>query len=173
MLATAAAANPTGDVAPDLAIATAQVLDAAGKHEEAILAAKRALGGGPVPSDLCWQAAGLLVRNGRIPEALGLFERAGDPEILLMKAVMLELAGQSAEALSLLNEVQNRRPEWFAVWVARGMMLALHQQSGEARQALGTAAALGARSPEVRDVLAGKAAADLRGLFLARPPREW
>jgi tetratricopeptide (TPR) repeat protein len=74
MLATAAAANPTGDVAPDLAIATAQVLDAAGKHEEAILAAKRALGGGPVPSDLCWQAAGLLVRNGRIPEALGLFE---------------------------------------------------------------------------------------------------
>jgi Flp pilus assembly protein TadD len=73
----------------------------------------------------------------------------------------------------LLNEVQNRRPEWFAVWVARGMILAAHQRSSEARQALETAVALGARSPEVRDLAAGKAAGDLGGLFLARPPREW
>jgi tetratricopeptide (TPR) repeat protein len=177
MLEGAAAATPPADVALDLAIATAQVLDAEGQHEEAIAALRKALAGPPPRADLrndvYWQAAGLLVRNRRIPEALRLFEGAVDPEMLLMKAVLLELAGQSAEANNLLNEVQNRRPEWFAVWVARGAMLAAHDRSSEARQALETAVALGARSPEVRDLLAGKAPAGLSELFLDRPPREW
>lgn len=173
MLAAAAEATPPADVATDLGIASAQVLDAAGRHEEALAALRQALAGALPRVEVYWQAAGLLVRNQRIPEAIGLFERATDAEMLLMKAVLLELAGQSVEAGNLLKELQERRPEWFAVWVARGMMMAGRGQAGEARQALETAVALGARSPEVRDVLAGKGAADLRGLFLARPPREW
>jgi predicted RNA polymerase sigma factor len=63
-----------------------------------------------------------------------------------------------------LNEVQDRRPEWFAVWVARAMLLAARNQSSEARHALETAVALGAHITEFRD---------LRGLFLAGPPRDW
>jgi Flp pilus assembly protein TadD len=90
-----------------------------------------------------------------------------------MKAVLLELAGHDADAGNLLNEVQEGRPERSAVWVALGMVLAGQKLTGEARQALETAVALGARSPEVRDLLAGKASADLKGLFLASPPREW
>jgi len=171
MLALASAG--AADVAPELAIATAEVLDTSGQHEEAIAALRQAFGGAPPRSDIYWQAAGLLVRNGRIPEAIGLFGQAADSEMLLMKAVMLELAGQSAESGRLLGEVQERRPEWFAGWVARGMMLAGQKLTAEARQALETAVALGARSPEVRDVLAGKLLVDLRGLFLARAPREW
>jgi len=104
------------------------------------------------------------VRNDRIPEAMGLIDAASDAEMMLMKAVLLELAGQSAEAGKLLNEVQDRRPEWFALWVARATLLAAHQQSSEARHALETAIALGAHSTEVRD---------LRGLFLAGPPHDW
>ena len=173
MLAAAAGASPPADVGLDLAIANAQVLDAAGRHDDAIAAMRQALAGAPLRADVCWQAAGLLVRNRRLPEALQLFDGATDPEMLLMKAVLLELAGQSAAAGNLLNEVQNRRPEWFAVWVARGAILSAHHQARESRQALETAVALGARSPEVRDLLAGKASADLDGLFLARPPREW
>ena len=173
MLAAAAAAAPAADVEVDFAIADAQVLDASGRHEEAIAAVQRALAGAPARIDVYWQAAGILLRNRRIPEGLRLFEGAADPEMLLMKAVMLELAGESAEAGNLLNEVQERRPEWFAVWVARGMMLAGHGHGEEARKLLETASALGARSPEVRDVLAGKAAADMGALFLARPPRDW
>ena len=115
----------------------------------------------------------MLLRNGRTPEALRLLDGAADPEILVMKALVMELAGQSAEAEKLLNEIQNRRPEWFAVWVARGMIFAAHKQPAEARQALETAIALGARSPEVRDVLAGKTAGDLKAFFQARPPHEW
>jgi tetratricopeptide (TPR) repeat protein len=173
MLTAAAAATPPADVAVDLGIANAQVLDAAGQHEEAIGAIRRALAGAPSRPDVYWQAAGMLLRNQRIPEALHLFEGAADPEMLLMKAVLLELAGQGAEAGALLNEVQERRPEWLAVWVARGFMQASRNKAGEARKSLETAVALGAQSPEVRDLLAGKAAADIGGLFLARPPREW
>ena len=77
---------------------------------------------------------------------------------------MLELAGKSAEAGNLLDEVQDRRPEWFAVWVARAMLLSAHGQSAEARHALETAVALGAHTSEVRG---------LRGLFLAGPPHDW
>jgi Flp pilus assembly protein TadD len=173
LLAAAAAATPPADVAVDLGIASAQVLDAAGQHEEAIAAVRRALAGAPSRPDVYWQAAGLLLRNQRIAEALRLFDGVTEPEMLLMKAVLLELAGQSAEAGNLLNEVQEGRPEWFAVWVARGVMLGTHGQSDEAHKALETAVALGARSPEVRELLAGRAAADIGALFLARPPREW
>jgi tetratricopeptide (TPR) repeat protein len=173
MLSSAAAADPPAAVAPELAIATAEVWDASGQHEEAITALRRAFVGAPPRSDIYWQAAGLLVRNGRISDALRLFEQAADAEMLLMKAMLLELDGQNAEAGKLLTEVQERRPEWFAVWVTRGMVLAGQKRTGEARQAMETAVALGARSPEVRDLLAGKTGADLKGLFLARPPREW
>ena len=56
-----------------------------------------------------------------------------------MRTLLLELAGESAEAGKLLNEVQDRRPEWFAAWVARGMMLAGHGHGEEARKLLETA----------------------------------
>ena len=137
MLGRAAAATPPADVAIDLAIAGAQVLDEAGRHDEAIAAARQALAGAPAGVDAYWQAAGLLVRNDRTSEAVGLFDAATDAEMMLMKAVLLELAGQSADAGKLLNDVQDRRPEWFALWVARAMLLAAHQQSSEARQRTG------------------------------------
>ena len=114
---------------------------------------------------LYWQAAGLLVRNGRIAEAVGLFEGASDPEMLLMKAVLLELAGQSAEAGKLLDEVQDRRPEWFAVWVARAMLLAAHR-SIELKPVTRSRP----RLPSARDTSEVR---DLRGLFLAGPPHDW
>jgi len=61
---------------------------------------------------------------------------------------MLELAGESAGAAPLLDEIQNRWPEWHAVWVARGVILASHRDFEAARQALETAFVLGAHSPE-------------------------
>ena len=164
MLGAAAEAGQPVDVAVDLAIAGAQVLDEAGRHDEAIAAARGALAGGPASTDAWWQAAGLLVRNGRLPEAAGLFDAAVDAERMLMRTLLLELAGKSAEAGKLLNEVQDRRPEWFAAWVARAALLAAHNQSADARHALETAVALGAHSSEVRQP---------RELFLAGPPHDW
>jgi Flp pilus assembly protein TadD len=164
MLAGAAGAAPPVDVTVDLAIAAALVLDEAGRHGEAIAAARQALAGAPERVDAWWQAAGLLVRNDQVSEAVRLFDSATGFEMLLMRAVLLELAGQSAEAGKVLSEVQERRPEWFAVWVARATVMAARKQASEARHTLETALALGAHTSEIRD---------LRGLFLAGPPHEW
>jgi tetratricopeptide (TPR) repeat protein len=167
LLEQAAARDASGGV--DLAIARARILDAAGKPDEAIAALHDSLEAAPRRSDLYWHAAALLVKNHRASEAVRVLDAAAralpeDLEILLMKATALELAGQNQDALRLLDDIQNRRPEWASVWVARGLMLAAHQRSAEARGALETAVALGARSPE---------ASDLERLFQAKPPSQW
>ena len=159
-------------VEPDLTIASAQLLDSSGKHEEAIAALSRVTAAGPARPEVYWQTASLLLRNRRLQDALNLPVGA-DPEMLLMKTLLLELAGQFAEAQNLLSEIQTRRPEWFAIWVARGMILAARKQPAEARQALETAVALGSRSPEVRDTLAGNVALDLSRFFQSKPPHDW
>jgi predicted Zn-dependent protease len=102
---------------------------------------------------LYWQAAVLLNRNGHAPEALQLLDRAEqilpqDPQIPLLRATLLESAGQTGDAEHLLDKIQRRWPERGAVWVARGIILAAHRHFEEARRALETAVSLGARSPE-------------------------
>ena len=100
-----------------------------------------------------------------------------------MRAAVVELAGHADEAERLLNTLQDRWPEWPAVWAAHGIALAAHGHFDAARRTLETAVALGARSPEVRSCLAESARRDsssagedlnyLRRLFAERPPRDW
>ena len=71
-----------------------------------------------------------------------------ESQIPVMRAALLELAGQTDRALQLLDSVQRRWPELAAAWVARGMIHAAHERYTEARQALETAVSLGAHSPE-------------------------
>jgi protein SCO1/2 len=92
-------------------------------------------------------------------DALGLLDQAArilpqDREILLMRATTLERAGRTEDAERLLGEMQNWWPEWHAIWVAHGVILAAHQHFEQARQALETAVSLGARSPETYYYLA-------------------
>lgn len=92
-------------------------------------------------------------------DALALLDQAArilpqDREILLMRATTLERAGRTEEAERLLGEMQSRWPEWHAIWVAHGVILATHQHFEQARQALETAVSLGARSPEAYYYLA-------------------
>ena len=61
-----------------------------------------------------------------------------EPQIPVMRAALLELAGQTAEAMELLDTVQHRWPEFAPAWVARGMIHAAHARYAEARQALAT-----------------------------------
>jgi Flp pilus assembly protein TadD len=101
----------------------------------------------------------LLVRNGQTVEALQMLDQAarvltGNREILLMKTTTLELARHTGAAENLLKQIQNRWPEWHAGWVAQGIILGNRGRFEEARRALETAVALGARSPEVYYCLA-------------------
>ena len=130
------------------------MLNASGKAEDAIAAMNRAIEASPKSPELYWQASVLLYRNERGADALELLSKAGqamplEPQIPVMRAALLELSGQTDEAMGLLDTIQHRWPELAAAWVARGMIHAAHARYAEARQALETAISLGARSPEV------------------------
>ncbi|MEP6716265.1 MAG: tetratricopeptide repeat protein [Terriglobia bacterium] len=138
----------------DYYLARAQMLDGLGKNSDAIAAMQLALKAAPSRADLYWEASVLLHRDGRTGEAIKLLDRAAqllpqDPQVPLIQATLLEMSGQTADAGKLLGEIQHRWPEGSAVWAARGLILAAHHRYEEARRVLETAAALGARSPEV------------------------
>jgi tetratricopeptide (TPR) repeat protein len=143
----------------DYYLTRAEMLDSSGKPEEAASALNQALQRAPRRVDLHRQAMVFLAGKGQFTEALGLLDRAvrtlpQSREILLMRATTLELAGRTEDAGKLLGEMQNRWPEWHAIWVAHGVVLASHQHFEDARQALETAVALGARSSEAYYYLA-------------------
>ena len=92
----------------------------------------------------------MLLHAGRTEDALRISAAAmsafaQDREILLLRAVILEKAGRTAEAEPLLQQIQNRWPEWPEAWMAHGIVLGTHGRKDEARAALRTAVALGAR----------------------------
>jgi tetratricopeptide (TPR) repeat protein len=162
---------------PDYHLAQAFLLEASGKRDEALAACDRALASPSPGPDFYLQAAALLTRAGQFVRASSLLEAAPQRrEVLLAKATTLELAGRTADAERLLNQVQNRWPEWHAGWAARGVVLASHRRCDEARQLLETAVALGAHSSEVRDFLASCGAAESEArkasLFQKRP-QDW
>ncbi len=154
----------------DYFLARAQMLDAAGRFEDAVPALDQALQAAPKRPDLYRQAVFFLTTHDRAAEALRLLDRAArvlpqNPEILLMKAATLEIARHPGDTDGLLRDIQNRWPEWYPVWVARGAILAARKRSEEARHAMETAVTLGAHSPANQPP-------DLNAL-LARPLREW
>jgi tetratricopeptide (TPR) repeat protein len=143
----------------DYYLARAQMLDAYGKVQEAAAALRQALHAAPERPDLYLRAVALLVKRGQAPEALRIIEEGArtlpqNREILLREATTLEFAHSAGDAEHLLSEVQTRWPEWSGVWLAHGIILAAHRHYEEARQALETAAALGASSPETYFYLA-------------------
>lgn len=134
-------------------LAQAQMLNASGRAGEAIEAMNRAIGAAPKDPDLYWQLSVLLHRDGRDKDAFVTLVKAEqalpqEGQIPVIRAALLDLSGQTGEALRLLDSVQRRWPELPAGWVARGWIHAAHEQYRDARHALATAVSLGARSPE-------------------------
>jgi len=74
-------------------------------------------------------------------------------EILLMQATTLELLHRTADALTLLEGIAARWPEWPQAWAAKGIVLAMHDRYSEARPALEAAFALGFQNPVARAYL--------------------
>lgn len=158
LLEQAAGESPSPEVALDLAIAT---FHATGAGPALQLMDRVPESGRSV--DYYLARAHMLAAAGRtedlasVLELLDKAERAlpGSREVLLAKATTLELAGRSGAAEPLLKQILNRWPEWHAGWVAQGIVLGNRGRFEEARRALETAVALGARSPEVHYCLAG------------------
>ncbi|HLK63606.1 MAG TPA: tetratricopeptide repeat protein [Bryobacteraceae bacterium] len=160
---------PEAERSGDFYLARSQMLDASGRPEDAAAALEQALKRAPARVDLYQQATAFLIGKERYKEALALLDGAvrtssQNRDLLLMRAVSLELAGRTADAEKLLSDIQSRWPEWHAVWVARGLVQVAHGHAEEGRKSLETAVTLGAGN------LAGQ---DLRGLFLRKSFRDW
>jgi len=140
-------------------LARAEMLEASGKASEAVDAVELALlPRGPIAPTLYFRGCLLLLRTGEVAEALRISAQAveslgADRRVLLLRAVVLELGHQTDYARKILEQIQNRSPEWPAAWAADGIILGIHGQPGEARKALQTAISLGAAGPEVKRCL--------------------
>jgi Flp pilus assembly protein TadD len=105
------------------------------------------------------QAALLLLRQGRKPDALRLVTEAvgnspDDAGLLLANALVLAVSGQNAAAEKRLRQLQSRWPEWERPYLVHGLLFEELGRVAEARQKLRTAMALGAGGPNARCALA-------------------
>jgi tetratricopeptide (TPR) repeat protein len=142
----------------DFYLARAEMQDAAGNASEAAAALAQALRASPGQADPYVQVCLFLLRKGRISEAAQVSGEAlealsEDREILLLRAVVLQLSGDAEAARSVLDRIQNRWPEWAAAWAAEGIVLGKEGHRNEAIASLRTAAALGANSKELKNYL--------------------
>ena len=69
-----------------------------------------------------------------------------DADLLLTKAVVLELVRKTEQADDLLKKIQLQWPEWGRSYLIRGIIQATHRKPEEALQSLRTAIALGERT---------------------------
>ena len=131
-------------------LARADILAAAGKKTELVRAAAKAVELAPDRIEIYMDAVPLLIAAGEAREALRLLEKAGaGRDAALLKAA----AGGST------GEIRNQWPEWSAAWAVEGVLAFSRGRFEDARLALETAVALGARGPTVFERLARSYAA--------------
>jgi Flp pilus assembly protein TadD len=136
----------------------AEMLDAAGKAQDAAASLDRALHASPDQPAPYVQACLYLLRKGRAGDAVRVSGEAAkglpqNREILLVRAVALELSGSGIDGHLILEQVENRWPEWAPAWAADGVMSGIHGRRNEAIASLRTATALGANMKELKTYL--------------------
>ncbi len=137
----------------DYYLLRAQLLDAQGKMQEAADALNQGIRAAPTKPDLYMQAAGFLLKHKLYHEALDLLQQASRVlpdarDLLLAQAVTSELLHQSIDAQKILAKIEAHWPEWDRPYLLSGILLEIQLKSAEAREALETAIALGANTPE-------------------------
>ena len=113
----------------DYYLASAQMLQAENRWQEAEQALQQAAQMVPTRPELYRQTAVLLWKDHHAPEALALLEQGArnfpnNPEILLSKAITLELAGKHDRALPEFQGIEARWPDWYQGELAHTLALA-------------------------------------------------
>jgi tetratricopeptide (TPR) repeat protein len=145
--------TPPADRKGDYYLLRAQILDAQGKIQEAGAALNEGMRAAPTRATLYYQATSFLLKHKLYHEAQTLLEEAShvlpdDRDLLLAQVVTLDLLRRNPESEKLLGQIQARWPEWERPYLLKGILLEIQLKSAEARQALETAIALGANTPE-------------------------
>jgi Flp pilus assembly protein TadD len=156
-------ATPEGLRLGDYYLLKASLLDTLGRAAESEQALLMTRGQHFTRPVVARQAASLMIRRGRLPEALAVVDEAlvqtpDNPDLLLMRGVVLALADRPGEAERQFAAVETRWPEWNRGYVAHALALERVSRKEDARRKLRTAMALGAK-----DALAQCAFARLSG----------
>jgi tetratricopeptide (TPR) repeat protein len=150
----------------DYYLARAEMLGASGDSAGASAALEQALHSSPAQPSSYVDACTFLLRAHRIDDSLRVSEQAvkalpQNRAMLLLRALVLESAGRTGDALRLLEQVQGRWPEWADGWTASAIVLRAHDRNDEADAAQRTASALGANhTTDLMQVLANTRTAD-------------
>lgn len=146
-----------GRVAPedrsgDYFLLRARLLDAAGQDAEAAKVLQQGLKQISSHSQIVYQAAALLVKQGQPEDALALLGRvpgslAADPDLLAMRAALLGMLDRSREAETTLRDIERRWPEWDRPYLIHAMILEKAGKRAGVKQKAETALALGSRNP--------------------------
>ncbi len=139
---------PFQDRDGDVYLLKAQILDSLGRFADAVDALNIGFQRAPKRADLYFWASLFLIKHNRDQQALELLETAtkivpDDPDLLLTKAMVLELRRKTEEADLLLKNIQLRWPEWGRSYLIRGIIQAVHRNPEEALRSIRTAIALG------------------------------
>jgi predicted Zn-dependent protease len=145
--------TPATDRSGDYYLLRAEILDSLGKIDEAASALNRGIQAAPTRPSLYYHAAGFLLKHKLYHEAETLLEQVArvlpdERELLLARVVTLQLLRREVDSQKLLAKIQARWPEWDRTYLLNGILLEIQLKSAEARQALDTAIALGANTPE-------------------------
>jgi len=153
----------------------ARILEAAERREEAATLLTDGLREATVRRELAPEVAVQLLRFSREKEAVALIERSvavspDDSDLLLTRAIVLAVSGQSEEAEKQLKAIESRWPEWDRPYLVHGVLLEAEKRKTEAMQKLKIALSLGSEDPAARCGVArlsgapGKECACLAGL---------
>jgi tetratricopeptide (TPR) repeat protein len=142
---------PLADRNGDVYLLKAQIQDALGRFEDAVVSLNTAFQRAPTRGDLYFWASLFLIKHNRDQQALQLLNQAtkivpDDPDLLLTRATVLELDRKTGDAEDLLKKIQLRWPEWGRIYLIRGIIQATHRNPEEALQSIQTAIALGERT---------------------------
>ena len=144
---------PDGQRDGDYYLLRAQVLDSAGKSEEAADSLNRGIRSSPTRADMYFQAAEFLIKHGQREQAADLLEQAtrlapGAAELWMDRAMILALVKRYDEALQVLAQIESRWPEWSLAYLVNGILLEKQLKPAEARQMLDMAISLGSREAD-------------------------
>ena len=139
---------PLADRTGDVYLLKAQIQDALGRFENAVDSLNTAFQRAPTRGDLYFWSSLFLIKHNRDQQALQLLDQATtivpeDPDLLLTRAIVLELQRKTVDAEDLLKKIQLRWPEWGRTYLVRGIIQATHRNTEEALQSIQTAIALG------------------------------
>ena len=140
---------PDGQRAGDYYLLKSQILDAAGKTQEARSNLDLALRLAPDQASFYIQTVLFLLKHGQYRAALSFCQEAlkrfpDRPDLLLTQAITSSFVDDPEKADALLKKIESRWPEWDQPYLIHGIILVDHNKPAPAKTLLETAIALGA-----------------------------